>query len=210
MSGRSLGRAAAIAALLALGCNSTPAGAPAAADVLAAKTRGEMLQITTLEPQRCVFSRPGFEQCVWKLGDRNSAWYTLAESIDTRYRINLICEFAMGGGPRERDCVAIPAASPPTTGSSKRRVRISASEAQSQLDAAKTAWDLTWLVGDAPMRCSRVDDANQFCVWQATGHTRGFATLVRLLESRARVQLSCTLPADGSPRAAGSCRAEAF
>jgi hypothetical protein len=199
-----------VAALLALACNTTPAGAPAAADVLAAKTRGEMLQVTTLDPQRCTWSRAGFELCVWKLGDRNSAWYTLAESLGTRYRVNLICEFPTGGGPRERDCVAVPAASPPTTGSGARRVRITTSEAQAQLDAAKTAWELTSLVGDVPARCSKVDDATQFCVWQASNHTRGFATLMRLLDKRARVQLSCRLPHDGGPREPGSCRTEAF
>ena len=198
----------ALLALALLACETAPPGAPAAGDVLAAKTRGEMLRATTLDPQRCTWSRDGFEICVWQLGDRNAAWYDLAKSIQTRYRVNLICEFADGGKQRERDCLALPAASPPTTGNKAARVRIGAAEAQSQLDAARTAWEISELVGDAPTRCSKVDDATQFCVWHANNKTRGFPTLLALLESRARVQLSCTLPADGSPRAQGSCKAQ--
>ncbi len=145
-----------------------------------------MLQVTTLDPARCTWSRAGYEVCVWKLGDRNGAWYALAESIPTKARVNLICEFPANGAPRERECAPLPAVSPPTTGSSSRRVRISASEAQSRLDAAGTVWELTMVVGDVPERCSNVDANTKFCVWRATGHTQGFATLVPLLEKRAR------------------------
>jgi hypothetical protein len=201
-------RGALVIALLAVACESAPQGAPTLADIQGAKTRGEMLRVTTLEPARCTWSRVGFEICVWKLGDRNGAWYPLKESIDTRYRVNLICEFPADGKPTERDCLVVPAAAPPTTGSGKRRVRVSAAEAQGQLDAAGTVWQVTQLVGDSPQRCSAVDANTQFCVWKADGHTSGFGVLVKLLESRARVQLSCTFPADGSARAPGSCRAE--
>ena len=122
--------------------------------------------------------------------------------------MNLICEFPSDGTAMERDCLILPAASPPTTGNGRRRVRVTREEAQSQLDTASSAWQLTQLVGDAPVRCSATDASTQFCVWQANNHTLGFATLLPLLESRARLQLSCTLPSDGSPRAPGSCRAQ--
>ena len=194
------------AALLA--CESAPPGAPSAADVLGAKTRGELLQVTALDP-RCAGSRAGYEICVWKLGDKNSAWYALAESIDTGYRVNVICEFPSDGRPRERDCLVVEAVSRSTAGSSGRG-RARREQAQALLDAAGTAWQITELVGDAPQRCSMIDDASRFCVWQATGHTRGFATLVKLLESRAPVQIACTIPEDGSSRAPGSCRVEPF
>jgi len=209
-SPRRLAWALAGLALLVAACETPPAGAPSVAEVRAAKTRGEMLRVTTLEPLRCTWSRPGRELCVWRLGDRNSAWYALSESIGTRYRVNLICEFPTDGGPAERECLILPAASPPTTGSAAKRVRVTAAEAQRQLDAATTAWEISELVGDAPQRCSAVDAQTQFCVWQASTQTRGFAVLVQLLERRARVQISCTLPADGSARDAGTCRAQAL
>ena len=122
--------------------------------------------------------------------------------------MNLISEFPTDGTPRERACLVLPAASPPTTGNSSRRARISRPEAQSQLDAATTVWALSELVGDVPERCGAVDATTQFCVWRADNHTSGFPTLLPLLESRARLRLGCTLPADGGARAAGSCRAQ--
>jgi hypothetical protein len=192
--------------LLALACVSPRPVGPALEEIQAAKTRGAMLQVTTLEPARCTWSRAGFEICVWKLGNRTGAWYPLSASIGTRARVNLICEFPSDGKPSERDCLVLPAASPPTNGSDP--VRVAREEAQRQLDAASTAWQLTQLVGDAPERCSAVDANTQFCVWRADVHTSGFPVLLAFLESRARVQLSCTLPADGSPRAHGSCRAQ--
>jgi hypothetical protein len=196
-------------AISALACvNTAPPGAPTAEEVLAAKTRGEMLRVITAEPLRCPASRDGWEICVWQLGDRNAAWYALAQTLGTHYRVNVICEFPSGGGARERDCLALPAASPPTQGKSPKRLHTSPAEAQAQLDAARTIWELSALVGDAPVRCSSVDERSRFCVWQATNRTKGFATLLPLLEKRARLQLSCTLPADGSQRAPGSCRAQ--
>lgn len=201
--------AALAGALAAPGCETpAPPGAPTVAEVQAAKTKGAMLRVTTLEPARCTWSRPGFELCVWKLGNRDSAWYALAASIETDAKVNLVCEQPLDGTPRQGDCLVMPALSPPTTGNPKSRVRISRSEAESRLDAARTVWQLSELVGDAPERCSPVDASTQFCVWQASNHTAGFPTLVSLLDSRARVRLSCSLPADGGPRAGGTCRAE--
>jgi hypothetical protein len=202
------GLAAALAVLITAACETPPPGGPTVADIQGAKTKGEMLRLTTLEPARCSWSRPGFELCVWQFGDRQSAWYALAASIATHYRVNLLCELPTDGTPRDRDCLVLRAASPPTTSSSKHRLRISASEAQSRLDAATTVWQVSQLVGDAPLRCSALDPSTQFCIWQANTRTEGFAVLVKLLDSRARVRLSCSFPADGSPRTAGTCRAE--
>lgn len=189
--------------------NPTPPGAPAAADVLAAKTRGEMLRTTTLEPTRCTWSRPGFEVCAWLLGDRNAAWYALADSIDTRARVVLICEFPTNGGARERDCVVHPAASPPTTGNSPKRVRLTRADAQARLDAATTVWAVSDLVGDAPARCSEIDADAQFCVWELTQRTHGFGSLLPLLDERARLQLSCSF-ARASGERVEVCRAQPF
>ena len=198
-------------ALLAAGCaNPVPAGAPTAAEILQARTRGEMLRVTTLEPLRCPASREGWEICVWQLGDRHAAWYALAEALRTSSRVNLICEFPSGGGARERDCLTMAAASLPTLGWGRSRLRAGAAEAQAQLDTARTVWDVTALVGDAPVRCNLVDAGTRFCVWQATERSQGFAVLLPLLEKRARLQLSCSFPVDGSPRGPGSCRAQPF
>jgi hypothetical protein len=177
--------------------------------VLAARTRGEVLRATTLEPTRCTWSRPGYELCAWKLGDRNSAWYALAASIDTRYKVNLLCEFATPNGPRERDCLLVPAASPPTVGAAGRPHRTTRAEAQARLEAATTVWAVTDLVGDAPTRCSEVDAQSQFCVWQATKQTQGYAALLSLLEVRGRLQLSCSF-AKATGERVGACRAQPF
>jgi hypothetical protein len=201
-------RALRVLLLLALaGCETAPPGAPGAQEILAAKTKAQLLRATTLEPTRCVWSRPGYELCAWQLGDRNAAWYALADTIGTRHRVNLICELRLDDAPRERACLVVPAASPPTTGSSRSRIRISPAAAQSALDAATNVWELSELVGDVPERCHDVAAETKLCVWRANRRTHGFATLRPLLESRAPVQLSCELPADGSDRAHASCRA---
>ena len=52
-------------ALIALAaCQTAPEGAPGAEEVLSAKTRGEMLRVTTHEPTRCTWSQPGRELCL--------------------------------------------------------------------------------------------------------------------------------------------------
>lgn len=196
-------------ALAALGCQSAaPAGAPAAEDILLARTRGELLQVTTLEPLRCAPSREGWELCVWQLTDRHAAWYPLADALGNQNaRVNLICEFPNGGGARERDCLALSAVSAPTQGWGKQRLRAGAAEAQARLDAARTVWDVSALVGDVPARCSLIDAGTRLCVWNLNNRTQGYAVLLPLLEERARLQLSCTFPVDGSPRGPGTCRA---
>jgi hypothetical protein len=46
------------------------------------------------------------------------------------------------------------------------------------------------------------------CSWLATGRTYGHGTLAVSLAApvREKIELQCALPADGTPRATGSCR----
>jgi hypothetical protein len=197
--------------VVALACETgtAPPGAPTVEEILEARTKGEILRVTTLEPLRCVDVRTGYEICAWQLGDRHAAWYPLAQALGNKSaRVNLICEFPAGGGARERDCLALPARSVSTRGWGKQRLAAGAAEAQAQLDAVRTVWDVSALVGDAPARCSPVDASTRLCVWSLNQRTQGYALLLPLLEKRARLQLSCAFPADGGPRGPGSCRAQ--
>jgi len=215
----------ALVAMLAI----APQGAAAQdGDPLAAqRTRGELVATLGRAADRCIPTTPGLELCEWALGNRDVAWKPLARSIDTRARINVLCELPEDGGarapgscsvyPRESDHApwALPNLHPTRRGDASVAARRAARErvtqrARETLAQARTLLELSRLVGAAPDECLPVAPGVRSCVWRATSRTLGHALLAATIEAprRKKVRLECLLPADGSPRAADSCEVE--
>jgi len=226
---RSLRAALVPAALLGAACASPPADAPPLADFEAAGRKQDIVRLTGMPPTRCTWSRPEAELCTWRLANRDSAWWTLAPTVDTKYQVNLVCEFPTDGSAAARACTVFPRKSLPVAALPQVASRSawaatdtrapepsrepgagdSRSEAQHQLDEAETVAQMTALVGDVPDRCEALSDGRQFCTWKAGNQAQGYELLAATIGTSKRVQLSCTFPSDGRPRASGSCRVEA-
>jgi hypothetical protein len=217
------------AALLGAGCARPPADAPPLADFEAAGRKEDIVRMTGMPATRCTWSRPQAELCTWRLANRDSAWWTLAPTVDTKYQVNLVCEFPTDGSATARACTVFPRKSLPVAvlpqvasrsewaatdryapePSREPSAGDSRGEAQRQLDEAETVAQMTALVGDVPDLCEAVSGGRQFCTWKAGNQAQGYELLAATIDTRKRVQLSCTFPSDGGPRASGSCRVEA-
>ena len=197
-------------------------------DVLAPRqTRGDMIDLVGATPLRCVDVPGGAEICVWSLSKREAVWWPLAELLDTGDRLNLICEFPANDAPRSKDSCSVhtkrsnrgyyrdqlrgrrPGASMRRkSGARVPRAELKA-QAQQVLTDARTAIELSTLVGDAPEDC-RSRDAVIVCVWKSNAGTYGHGSLAISIDadSGKRVRMNCRLPADGAPRDADACRVE--
>jgi hypothetical protein len=82
-------------------------------------------------------------------------------------------------------------------------------EAQQHIAGARTAFELSTLVGDAPFEC-RSEETRVLCTWKATSGTYGHGTLAMSIgaDMGKKVRLHCALPVDATPRAPDSCRVE--
>ena len=225
--GRSRPVVAAVAGAWLLACASVPPEAPPLADFAAVRRKDDVIRFTGFAPTRCTWSRPGNELCSWRLANRNGAWWTLAPTLPTEYQLNLVCEFPSDGSPRAKPCAIYPRKSRPFTATApvaaagsdaERSYRAPApegegdlarEEAQRALDAVGTVREVVELVGDAPDLCVRVGERSRECVWNAGNQAQGYELLAATIDTDERVQLHCTFPEDGSPRAAGSCRIDA-
>ena len=83
-------------------------------------------------------------------------------------------------------------------------------QASAELAAARTLPQLVSLMGAAPDSCAVLGDGTRGCAWFATSAVYGHGTLAFSLPASTedRVRMRCVLPADGSPRADGSCHLE--
>ena len=219
------GSTALLAAIAVAGCAKAPTDPPRLEDFESARRMDEVIRFVDSTPDRCTWSRPNHEICSWRLGNREKAWWTLAPTVHTDYQVNVLCELAIDGSPSERACEvyprksgAFPATAPvaaagapessvpaglPSAESAHAR---SAESAQRALDEARSVWEVSDLVGDAPDHCFAADGESQVCVWNAGNQVRGYAILAAIADTSERVRLSCSFPSDGSPRAWESCR----
>lgn len=208
--------------VLAAACASRPSAGPSLDEFRAARSQGDVVRLTTQPPVRCSWSRPGHELCTWRFGNRDSAWWVLAPSVETPHQVNFVCEFPSDGSPGERECEVIPriaeafrgtpavASSPRgTRGARRNPAAANPEEAWREIETARTASEMTRFVGDVPDRCAAVDAHTQLCTWEASKAHRGYEVLAVAAGSDSWVALSCAFPSDGSDRAAGTCRAEA-
>jgi hypothetical protein len=197
-------------------------------DVLAAqRTRADLEVFLGRPPVRCIASRAGLELCAWQLGNRDREWKPLARSIDTRARVNVLCEVPADGSARapgscsvhpcesDHSPWALPNLHPSRRGDASVADRRAARErvarrAQATLDDARTLLEISLLVGEAPDECRSAQPGVRTCLWRATSRTHGHGMLAATIEAprRKKVRLECRLPADGTAREPGSCEVE--
>ena len=220
-----LGTAGALAALLLGAPAAARSEAPEALD--AQRTRAELDVLFGRPPASCVAVGAGLSLCQWWLGDRDPAWASLARSIDTSARVNVLCVVPDDGGARapgsctvhprrsQRQGWEVPNLHPPRRGDPPLEDRRAARErlalrAEAELAQAETLLELSRLVGAAPDQCLSPQPAIRSCVWHATSRTEGHGMLAARIAApkRKKVRLECRLPADGAPRSAESCRVE--
>ena len=195
------------------------------ADVLAAQRTRAALEVFLGQPAlRCIASNPGLELCEWPLGNRDPVWEPLARSIDTRSRINVLCEVPADGTarapgscsvhPRESDHRpwTIPNLQPTRHSGGTVADRRAARErlvrrAEATLAQARTLLEISRLIGAAPDQCLSAPSGVRTCLWRATSRTQGHGMLAASIEAprRKKLRLECRLPADGNPREPGSC-----
>jgi hypothetical protein len=223
-----LGIACALGAhAVALGGAATDARARGADALAAQATRAELDAFLGQPPALCVASDAGLELCEWRLSSRDPAWTSLAASIGTDSRVNVLCEIPGGGAARAPgSCSVHPRRSARRgweipnlvvrKGSNQSRAdRRAARErlvrrAEAMLAEAETLVELSRLVGAAPDQCRGLESGTRSCLWRATSRTEGHGMLAAsiLAPQRKKVRLECRLPAGGAPRGAGSCKVE--
>jgi hypothetical protein len=188
-----------------------------------ANTEPELTAFAGVPAHSCLEAPPSGRLCEWRLGARDPGWKALAGTLPTDDRINLLCIIPRRGARGSDSCAVFPQRSNryryelPTTGPDpKARAAYAEAEALHQQRAtaeladARTLVDLANLMGAAPDECATPSAGTRSCSWLATGRTYGHGTLAISLSApvREKLEMECALPADGSPRASGSCRVE--
>jgi hypothetical protein len=192
----------------------------------AARTEGQLTEFTGVQTRICLEVSPSARLCEWQLAKRNYGWPELARALSTEDRINLLCLLPADGSYRSPDsCTAFPQRSNrylyempysgPASPTEKRDPRAEAraryqQQASAELARAQTLMQLVGLMGAAPDSCADLGDGTRGCAWFATSATYGHGTLAFSVPASTedRVRMRCVLPADGSPRAGGSCHLE--
>lgn len=223
---------AGIALVLVSACRSAPrvlaSGAQASADALLAPYRSadELGQFVGHLDARCVQNSQSTEICQWQAGKRDSGWRDMALAIETRNRVNLICELPTSGAPRSAgSCTIHPVRSNRnawetgnrggTKGANKVREKTKA-RAMNHLTAerwiaeARTMLELSRLLGAIPDECTSRSENEQYCLWRTNKHTFGHGTLAAWIEVRKskKIWMRCPFPKDGGRRPPGSCHAQ--
>lgn len=188
------------------------------------RTEMDMIEFIGDIPFWCTDGPGGTTICSWRLSKREKGWRPLAKALDTGDRLNLVCEFPANDAPRATDSCSVHSQrsnrgywrarmSGADGGGGGRNLGGSRRELQAQakklLAGARTAFELSTLVGDAPAQC-RVKKRRAFCVWRTDADTYGHGTLAVIIDTGFgdKVRLACMLPADGSPREPESCTAK--
>jgi hypothetical protein len=211
--GARLGFAAGLAAALVACGGEEPQGA-VRLDSLA--TKAEIAEIAGGEAARCVFSAPGLELCSWRIDSGEAERVGLADAAGAQGDLNLVCELPLDGSPRaDGSCRAHPRTAQAAAGASglppvgAAGSTASRREAERRLGEALTVRELSHLIGDAPDRC-KTSLAAQTCEWSVAEDAAAYGLLAALVDdagSGSALHLRCSVPLDGSARAADSCGA---
>ncbi len=205
------------AAVCGFACANRSAIAPITSPVLAShRTLSELRGFLGTQRASCVDSRPGYALCGWQLSKRESAWKPLAESIGTRYRLNVLCEVPIDDAPRGSDsCYVFPRVAlsydsalkraAPDLARSPSDVATRASEAARALASATTLFEVSRLVGAPPDRCLRRSQDRQLCRWVLSDQTPSHALIAAIIDEGGKVVLGCSFPYAGLPRDEDSC-----
>ncbi len=157
----------------------------------------------------CVNISTDSKICTWYISNRRRAWRGLAEVLDTKYQVTLVCELPTNGENRSPgSCRAYPRSFRDGDfyyGGISMEKRQAAVE---RLADAQTLWPVIDLVGTGPEECFFLADDKLTCRWHVTRSVLGY-TLVLLNTKGKRNQkmhFECTFPADGGEREEDSCQ----
>ncbi len=188
-------------------------------------TKSDISTFLGAPPSACLGRPENSDMCQWEVGDQQTGWRVLARAIDTRDRINVICDVPTDGSPRSADsCGVYPRRSNRgswmihrTSDRKSRRSRGVGTEQRRQLferadqiiSEAATLVQLSHVMGSIPNSCAPVAPGEQVCLWLTSNHTFGHGTLAIWIEApkRKRIRLLCKLPTGGGKRVSGSCSA---
>src|SRR5262245_35092891 len=92
---------AAVSAALLFACGGAEPGGLAGVDEFTTKV--EIAEFAGGDAERCVFSSPGLELCVWRIAKGDDAWSALADADASSGDLNLLCELPIDGSPRAED-----------------------------------------------------------------------------------------------------------
>lgn len=191
----------------------------------AVTTRTQLDAFAGKAPERCLSSMTGFELCEWWLAKADAGWKPLAQALETRYQLALICELPIDGSARgDFSCGAYPRDSNRDSwkvSTTERGRRRKASEitrerdhnlhrALEQLSSARTLAALSSMVGAIPDECSVVGSGLRLCLWRTTALTWGHGTLATTIGASygKKVRMDCYLPEDGRLRDPDTCHVE--
>ena len=204
--------------LLALGCASggalTETHTPALDQY---QTRTELDNFLGTRQTKCVHSRPGYELCGWILGNRSEAWEPIAESVDTRRKVNVVCELPTENGRRSPgSCSVYPRIflpfelavqrAPVDVAASQSAAASEYEQAHYALETARDIVQLSRLAGVHPRECHRRSETHQLCRWRLSNQPAGHRLLAAASDLDGRLQLECLLPYSGAPRSRDSCQ----
>ena len=222
-----------IALVLVSACRTAPRtlapGAQASADALLApyQSANELGRFVGHLDAGCVQNSQTTELCQWQAGKRDSGWRAMAEAIETRSRVNLICELPTSGAPRSAgSCTIHPVRSNRKAwetggrGGAKKPGNKFREKAEAKaknrrtadrwIAEARTMLELSRLLGAIPDECTSRSENEQDCLWRTTKYTFGHGTLAAWIEARKskKIWMRCPFPKDGGRRPPGSCHAQ--
>lgn len=225
LAARTLVAAAAVLGLMAGAAHSDPedpAAAPVSAEELlhAHQTRAELSYFMGVQPFDCAQTSDSHRICTWSASRRQKSWALLAPTLPTRDRVNLVCELPSVEGPRSPDsCSLHPRRSnrtlwrgvtdPGEEAEGKMSGQELTAAARGLVDRARTALELSRLVGQGPESCV-LDQLVRRCLWRTTHRTEGHGTLAMAIGASVhkKVRMECWLPAEGGPRRLETCKIE--
>jgi len=222
-----------IALVLVSACRTAPRtlapGAQASADALLApyQSANELGRFVGHLDAGCVQNSQTTELCQWQAGKRDSGWRAMAEAIETRSRVNLICELPTSGAPRSAgSCTIHPVRSNRKAwetggrGGAKKPGNKFREKAEAKaknrrtadrwIAEARTMLELSRLLGAIPDECTSRSENEQDCLWRTTKYTFGHGTLAAWIEvpKSKKIWMRCPFPKDGGRRPSGSCHAQ--
>jgi hypothetical protein len=219
------------AALLAIAIGPVLAGAEEEGAAAARARAGEVLlfhetldEITYymgVSPLHCAQVSDTHRVCTWIANARQRAWAELAPTVPTKDRVNLVCLLPTGDEARGADSCSVhprrsnrdawrraPVARD-APGQDRGSAQLRRSAAKGLIDRARTALELSRLVGQGPEWCV-LDDLARRCLWRTTAKTEGHGTLAMSIGAPAhkKVRMECWLPAEGGERRLETCKVE--
>lgn len=194
-----------LVALVVTGCASSPDGQEV--NIFRVlddyETRDRLEQYFSTEPDVCVDTSEDHEVCGWQFSNRAVIWKELADAINSRHQIMVVCDLPRDGSRRDRESCAVWGAArlpiDPALARARRFVVVdpasndSAVDEQSAgiLEASRTIVSMSHVLGHPPHDCLRRDLGRRLCYWNLTNRSAGYEIAAAMLETRHAIKLSC-------------------